>query len=403
MNQNMYQNNYHQQQQMYDVNQMYMNQVMYNPSQYNINMVNKQYPNDYNMKRMTMDKENKQSYDLTITDVNELLTKIMDLCRDHNGSRLVQKMYSEANDEDKNRIFEKLFPHIQTLAIDVFGNYVIQKFFENSDKTKRKQIIKVLEGNIFDLTLHMYGCRVIQKAIEVIEVDEIRSVLKEVKKDIKRCIEDQNGNHVVQKLIEKLPKGEHTEILKIIYGNCFELSTHQYGCRVIQRVFEFCREEEKEKLLDEILSRALELISDQYGNYVIQHIVEKRGAGKCGKIYEFLRGKIYDFSIHKFASNVVEKCLSLGNNSQRKEIVDEILNREDNDSLLAMVRDKYGNYVVQKMIEHSDQKTKECIIKKISTSNALKKRDGFSKHVINFIEKMGFNPVTYQAIGNKQI
>jgi hypothetical protein len=62
-----------------------------------------------------------------------------------------------------------------------------------------------------------------------------------------------------------------------------------------------------------------------------------------------------------------------------------------------MVRDKYGNYVVQKMIEYSDQKTKEMIIKKISTSQALKKRDGFcknwanvAKHVINFIEKMGF-------------
>ena len=62
-----------------------------------------------------------------------------------------------------------------------------------------------------------------------------------------------------------------------------------------------------------------------------------------------------------------------------------------------MVKDKYGNYVVQKMIEFSNQKTKELIIKKICTSQALKKRDGFciiwlnlAKHVINFIEKMGF-------------
>jgi hypothetical protein len=62
-----------------------------------------------------------------------------------------------------------------------------------------------------------------------------------------------------------------------------------------------------------------------------------------------------------------------------------------------MVKDKYGNYVVQKMIEFSNQRTKELIIKKICTSQALKKRDGFcnnrfnlAKHVINFIEKMGF-------------
>ena len=64
-----------------------------------------------------------------------------------------------------------------------------------------------------------------------------------------------------------------------------------------------------------------------------------------------------------------------------------------------MVKDKYGNYVVQKMIEVADVKTKENIIKRIISSQSLKKRDGFcilllltiAKHVINFIEKMGFS------------
>lgn len=52
-----------------------------------------------------------------------------------------------------------------------------------------------------------------------------------------------------------------------------------------------------------------------------------------------------------------------------------------------MVKDKYGNYVVQKMIEVADSKIKDLIIKRIEDSNSLKKRDGFSKHVLNFIEK----------------
>ncbi len=52
-----------------------------------------------------------------------------------------------------------------------------------------------------------------------------------------------------------------------------------------------------------------------------------------------------------------------------------------------MIKDKYGNYVVQKIIEVADPKTKENIIKKIEDSNSLKKRDGFSKHVLNFIDK----------------
>lgn len=79
------------------------------------------------------------------------------------------------------------------------------------------------------------------------------------------------------------------------------MSTHQYGCRVIQRIFEFCSEEEKDKILNEILSRAIEVIQDQYGNYVIQHIIEKRGAENCSRIFQILTGKIFDFSVHKFA------------------------------------------------------------------------------------------------------
>jgi pumilio RNA-binding family len=73
--------------------------------------------------------------------------------------------------------------------------------------------------------------------------------------------------------------------------------------------------------------------------------------------------------------------LAYGNTSQRKEIMDEIISKDDliNDSLLAMVKDKYGNYVVQKMIEVADNKTKENIVKRIISSQSLKKRDGFCK------------------------
>ena len=90
---------------------------------------------------------------------------------------------------------------------------------------------------------------------------------------------------------------------------------------------------------------------------------------------------------------MIEKCLANGTWNQKKQIIEQIISKDDktSDSLLAMVKDKYGNYVVQKMIEAADPKTKELIIKRIINSQTLKKRDGFSKHVINFIEKMGFS------------
>ena len=73
--------------------------------------------------------------------------------------------------------------------------------------------------------------------------------------------------------------------------------------------------------------------------------------------------------------------MNYGYPTQKNEIIGEIMMIDDqtNESLLALVKDKYGNYVVQKMIEVADHKTKEIIIKRIISSQALKKRDGFCK------------------------
>ena len=70
--------------------------------------------------------------------------------------------------------------------------------------------------------------------------------------------------------------------------------------------------------------------------------------------------------------------------------------------LLSMVKDKFGNYVVQKIIEFSDKETRKNIINRIITSQNLKKKDGFSKHVINFIEKLnGENGINLDLLSDK--
>ena len=237
------------------------------------------------------------------------------------------------------------------------------------------------------------GCLVY---IDVGDLEDIREHLSELKDELIKCVQDQNGNHVIQKLIEKLPKGEHSEIIKAVKNKVYQLSIHQYGCRAIQRIFEFCTEEEKSAVLKEIYPIVNDLCIDQYGNYVIQNIVEKIKDNQI--IYDSITGKIYNYSIHKYASNVIESCLSLGNKKQVEKIVKEIIEQDDHNSdvLISLVRDKLGNYVVQKMIEVSEMKSKEILVKKIVSSQVLNKRDGFSKHVIMMIEKLGLTQLLHQ-------
>ena len=328
---------------------------------------------------------------------DSIYMSIPDICKDHMGSKIFQKVYEEqSTPEQQQMIIDKIMPEVYNLSKDVFANYVIQRLLEIVTPTNKKKMIKELYTKIKELTLHMYGCRVIQKAIDVGDLEDIREHLSELKDELIKCVQDQNGNHVIQKLIEKLPKGEHSEIIKAVKNKVYQLSIHQYGCRAIQRIFEFCTEEEKSAVLKEIYPIVNDLCIDQYGNYVIQNIVEKIKDNQI--IYDSITGKIYNYSIHKYASNVIESCLSLGNKKQVEKIVKEIIEQDDHNSdvLISLVRDKFGNYVVQKMIEVSEMKSKEILVKKIVSSQVLNKRDGFSKHVIMMIEKLGLTQLLHQ-------
>lgn len=79
-------------------------------------------------------------------------------------------------------------------------------------------------------------------------------------------------------------------------------------------------------------------------------------------VLEKLYGSFQCMSQHKFASNVVEVCLARGNTKQRDRVVGEILNEGGNsqEQLQIMMKDQFGNYVIQKVLEVSLQAIQRC-------------------------------------------
>lgn len=67
-----------------------------------------------------------------------------------------------------------------------------------------------------------------------------------------------------------------------------------------------------------------------------------------------LAPNIVTLSLHKFASNVVEKCLTHCSAAERDVLVAEMLREAPEggeDPLQCMMKDQFGNYVVQKVLE----------------------------------------------------
>jgi pumilio RNA-binding family len=318
---------------------------------------------------------------------------VADLATDQNGSRFIQTKLEEASDADKQAVFEQILPETLRLCTDVFGNYCIQKFFEYGTPEQKHQLSQKIKHRVLPLSLQMYGCRVVQKILESVDAETQNELIRELDQHVLECVKDQNANHVIQKCIEQVNSSNNIDfIIKAFYGRVFDLSTHPYGCRVIQRMLEHCYpnlKELTEPVLDELMSYAEQLAKDQYGNYVLQHVLQHSSQEARDNIVDVVARNILAFSKHKFASNVVERCFVSTQTKQRDILLNAVIGNAESSPLVSMVRDQYGNYVIQKMLETLNVPQRNKLIRKVSEYVPnIRKIGTFGKHIVAKIEKL---------------
>lgn len=320
-------------------------------------------------------------------ELKDIMGNIVEFSGDQHGSRFIQQKLETANLEDKQMVFDEIKPKALQLMTDVFGNYVIQKFFEYGSPSQKAVLAKIMEGHVLSLSLQMYGCRVVQKALEHIKEDQQAKLIKELDGSVLKCVKDQNGNHVIQKAIERVSPENIQFIIDAFHSQVYNLATHPYGCRVIQRIFENCTNEH-DSLLEELHHFTINLIQDQYGNYVIQHVLEHGKPEDKSLVISKVMGQILTLSKHKFASNVIEKCVTNGTKAERQKMIDEVIQVKPDGSsdLISMMKDQFANYVVQKMLDVVDKDQHDLLISKIKPHLQSLKKFTYGKHLIQRLE-----------------
>jgi len=172
-----------------------------------------------------------------------------------------------------------------------------------------------------------------------------------------------------------------------------ELAMHPYGCRVIQRILEHHGKnkglnDSLSIIVNELLSCTINLVQNQYGNYVVQHVLKHGRQEDKHETIKHLRGKIVQYSQHKFASNVIEQCVEYGNTEQIQWIIDEILSEQG--ALELMMKHQYANYVVQKILEVSSPQQRDVLVEYIKPHVSTLKKYTYGKHIINKLEKVNY-------------
>uniref|UniRef100_A0A8C6MEQ3 PUM-HD domain-containing protein n=1 Tax=Nothobranchius furzeri TaxID=105023 RepID=A0A8C6MEQ3_NOTFU len=212
--------------------------------------------------------------------------------------------------------------------------------------------------------------------------------------------QDQHGSRFIQQKLERATPAERQMVFGEILQAAYQLMTDVFGNYVIQKFFETNREgHDLQRLLnqqsqtDNLLTGfhfcLCFLLQDQYGNYVIQHVLEHGRPEDKSKIVAEVRGKVLVLSQHKFASNVVEKCVIHSSRAERALLIDEVCCQKDgpHSALYTMMKDQYANYVVQRMIDMAEPAQRKIIMHKIRPHIATLRKYTYGKHILAKLEK----------------
>ncbi|KAI2485057.1 Pumilio-family RNA binding repeat [Pyrenophora tritici-repentis] len=296
-------------------------------------------------RRLQNDANKYMSYDLKTMPRQE----IYGLCKDQHGCRFLQKKLEERNPEHIQIIFDETALHVVELMTDPFGNYLCQKLLEYCNDEQRNTLVRNATSAMVQIAFNQHGTRALQKMIEFISTDEqTQMIIQALSGEVVDLIQDLNGNHVIQKCLNHLKSPEAQFIFDAVGEHCVVVGTHRHGCCVLQRCIDHASGFQKVDLIRKITAHSFQLVQDPFGNYVIQYILDLNDASFTTPMCQGFQGKICELSMQKFSSNVIEKCIRCAEPQVKAMMIEELLDVEQLNSLM---RDSFGNYVIQTALE----------------------------------------------------
>jgi len=352
---------------------------------------------DANASRSELLNELRKQHSKCKLTVEEILPSISEFMQDQHGSRFLQSKLDEASPQERQLMFEAILADAASHAGDVFGNFVIQKFFDVGTVEQRRVLAQQLIPDLLKLSCETHGCRVVQKAIQHVPRESQLAIAGKLGEDVIGCIESMHGNHVIQKCVEQMPPDSVTFIIKAIEEQTEKMASHMYGCRVVQRLLEHCTSQQLARMLDSILEAVPRLAQDPYGNYVVQHMLEHGRREDKRKIIRLIQDNIVHLAKHKCSSNVVEKALEIATvgehasmlEDERAALMRKVLGdpQDPNLPLRQMMDDRFGNYIVQRMIEHSRGPERELLYNLLLSAEPQLRSSSSGRHILAALNK----------------
>ena len=132
-----------------------------------------------------------------------------------------------------------------------------------------------------------------------------------------------------------------------------------------------------------IIDNIDKLINDENANFAIQKIIKLNKNIYNNKIYNYIEDKIVKLSMQKFSSNVIETFI-MNNQNLKDKIIAKII---ESNSIINLLSDKFGNYIIQKSLSNANPEDFNTIIKIIKNNFKLLKQSNHGKKIYEKLSK----------------
>ena len=293
--------------------------------------------------------------------------KLKILIKTQLGSRILQNYLCHTSKQILNQIYHDIYEDLNVLFLDPYANYFCLKLFCSLESEERLSFVNAIIPNVITFSMNKVATYPIQCIIGSLSSQKEKElIMHKINPHIKTLILDIYGTHVIEKILMCL-EPEHCLLIKqFILENYVYLANHMNGLCLAKKILMLEYKKEHFNTLKQILiDHCLDLIENPYGNYALQIVIDYWNNEDIIDIF----AKIYDhctkLSMMKYSSNVIERCI------QKSEIfvnnfINEICNKYHSVGML--IKDNYGNYVIQTALKTAKGGVKVRLINEIESN-----------------------------------
>ena len=303
---------------------------------------------------------------------NKFKGNFVNLIKTHRGSRIFQNYLNNTTKDIIHLIFIEINKSLIELIKDPYANYFCKKFFLYLNQNDRIEFLLIISSSIIKLSINNIGTYPIQGIIEEIESKkEKKIIIDSIKNSIKDLCYDTYGTHVLEKIISCFEDEFIEFIFDYVEKNFLNLSSHINGICIVKKILSLTNKIDiHNKLKKIIIENSIDLIQHSFGNYVIQIIIETWDLKEILEVLSCFYNKFSFLSMLKYSSNVVERCIEKSE-VVLKEFINEICS---NGKISDIMKNNYGNYVIQKALKISKNDDKKKLVTEVE-KNIFKLND----------------------------